>query len=206
MIDKKKKILFIHIPKCAGTFISKNLTPDVVWDHRNGQHDTLLKATKRYANENWNQYFIFSIVRNPFDRFGSFFHFHKRKGFKLFKEPSWVFNSPKAEDYMLSPEALIKNIEGSPNKLKDWAKNDLLSCTDYLKNDLGLAPQVFRLEEMDDWIPELERLTGSKFSMERVNTRGKKTDYTLELNEFEKDFVKREYRDDLKNYYPELLS
>jgi hypothetical protein len=65
------KIAFIHIPKCAGTSVNKWLEQFQI-PERISAHPTLesLKRTREID-------FSFTIVRNPWDRLVSFYHFTK---------------------------------------------------------------------------------------------------------------------------------
>lgn len=65
-------VRFIHINKCAGTSIKKAL------NIKTG-HQTLQSAVDSIKGENiLETEFIFSFVRNPFDRMSSFYRFLKR--------------------------------------------------------------------------------------------------------------------------------
>ena len=79
-ICKKKKVLFIHVPKCAGTSIAKSLNMysennfpanmDILY----GIHDNIvlqslcLEYYNNYINEDLNDYTILTCVRNPYER------------------------------------------------------------------------------------------------------------------------------------------
>ena len=68
MINHKKKFIFIHIPKTAGhsidtMFLDLGLVDEELW------HFTSLEIIKKFDRKMWDEYFSFSIVRNPWSRF-----------------------------------------------------------------------------------------------------------------------------------------
>ena len=74
MISDKYKCIYVHITKCAGTSIDRILLGKEFrsWDRTrkiHKQHASASQIKKYYTNEEqWNNYFKFTIVRNPFDR------------------------------------------------------------------------------------------------------------------------------------------
>lgn len=86
MISHKHKCIFIHIPKCAGSSINKFLAEGNVLDWSTPNYDLLygwcperkihlqhatskqLIETNLITQENWDSYFKFTFVRNPWDR------------------------------------------------------------------------------------------------------------------------------------------
>lgn len=70
-IDYKKKILFVHIPKNAGTAIVKNV----------GLNESNHRTVKEYINllgqDKYEEMFSFAFVRNPFSRFLSLYNYAK---------------------------------------------------------------------------------------------------------------------------------
>lgn len=69
-LSESLKCIFIHIPKTAGTAIRVSL--DLIGE---GYHDKGGHVTWEYYRDNfpdqWESYFKFAIVRNPYDRFFS---------------------------------------------------------------------------------------------------------------------------------------
>lgn len=78
MIDHNKKIVYIHIPKCAGSSVKFWLKH--VCDKKavsRGGHPTYEYYSNKY---NIEEYYKFTIVRNPFDRLVSAYNYLKRGG------------------------------------------------------------------------------------------------------------------------------
>ena len=69
--------IFIHVPKCAGVSISK-----VLYGNLAGGHTTLDGYLNIFEPSAMLSYFKFTIVRNPWDRIVSAFHFLKAGGLK----------------------------------------------------------------------------------------------------------------------------
>jgi hypothetical protein len=65
----KNKILFVHVPKSAGTSIAKplGLTPEHL------TQDTIIDT--QLKGRNISEYYKFCFVRNPWDRFVSLYHY-----------------------------------------------------------------------------------------------------------------------------------
>ena len=93
-INRDKKIIFIHNPKCAGTSIETALNMKSKNNHGHTLEMEYLygidinnivlqslcfKFYKNYINEDViNKCFIFSVVRNPYDRVLSDYHWDNR--------------------------------------------------------------------------------------------------------------------------------
>jgi hypothetical protein len=68
--------IFVHIPKCAGVSVNKAL-----YGNLGGAHTTLDQYIRTFEPASILRYFKFTIVRNPWDRLVSAYHFLKRGGF-----------------------------------------------------------------------------------------------------------------------------
>lgn len=84
ILSREKKFVFIHIPKTAGTSISK-LLKEIVSDAASPFNTHLparaiqLRAEKIRGTEDIASYQSFSFVRNPFERMHSLYHFIKSR-------------------------------------------------------------------------------------------------------------------------------
>lgn len=69
MICHRNKLIFIHLPKCAGTSIEMALTGES-WhrgESQREQHLTAAETRESYGDDIFASYFKFAIVRNPWD-------------------------------------------------------------------------------------------------------------------------------------------
>ena len=69
MICHRRKLIFIHLPKCAGTSVEVAFTGKG-WhegDLRGEQHLTAKETRELYGDDTYSAYFKFAIVRNPWD-------------------------------------------------------------------------------------------------------------------------------------------
>jgi hypothetical protein len=69
------KCVFVHIPKCAGSSISRSL-----FGNLGGGHTTARKYQIVFTKKEFAEYFKFAFVRNPWDRVVSAFLFLKKGG------------------------------------------------------------------------------------------------------------------------------
>lgn len=71
----KYKCIFIHVPKTAGVSVAKSLLgkPTVHW--------SALNCRLIFGKEDFNNYFKFSFVRNPFTRLISAYEFLRNGGY-----------------------------------------------------------------------------------------------------------------------------
>lgn len=66
----EKRAIFVHIPKCAGLALSK-----AVFGCRGGAHIPVETYRLAFSRAEYRSFFKFAIVRNPWDRVVSAYHF-----------------------------------------------------------------------------------------------------------------------------------
>ena len=97
-INDKYKIIFIHIPKNAGISIEEAL-----FDKKIG-HKSILQFESHNLKK-YHEYFKFTVVRNPYDRLVSAFHFLK-KGGRNPVDKAWSDNNLKDIKYQIDVDPL----------------------------------------------------------------------------------------------------
>lgn len=100
MFNKKKKFVFVHNKKCAGTSIKKAISESLGLEKK--KHDNVLKDPhltlnqyNYYIEDDLNDYFKFISIRNPWDRMVSFHHHrvlhdNHKKPFGLMCNVGWL--------------------------------------------------------------------------------------------------------------------
>jgi len=150
LISHKHKFVFIHISKNAGTSISKVLSPYSEIKATNlhkrkyalyRQHTTASQLKTIFENHgwDWNEYFSFGIVRNPWARIVSKYEFWKQTANNEKKSNFWDFckrvtdqcgtfsellsskypyNQPSQSDFIYESANLLVNFVGRYENLE----------------------------------------------------------------------------------------
>lgn len=71
----EKRAIFFHIPKCAGTSIAS-----AVFGYDKVSHRDAKKYQQIFSEQDFNAYFKFTVVRNPYDRLISAYTYLKNGG------------------------------------------------------------------------------------------------------------------------------
>ena len=151
--------IFIHIPKSAGLSISKAFYGNLGAGHKS------LSDYIREVGGNISSYFSFSIVRNPWDRFVSAFHFLKNGGLDnahdfLWQEKLLPYQSPKE---LLSSTIMA---EAFTNCLHFMPQKKLLVD---LRGDLGVDYLGY-FETLNEDIQNVANLIGKEVNLVKSNT------------------------------------
>lgn len=137
-IEGRQDVIFIHITKTAGTSIRKAFNFNRP-NRKEGlrKHYHAREAINLLGTHVWNQAFTFTFVRNPWDRFFSFYRYKKSKQqtmtspndpIKIDDFRTWAFGTFKTNYDQLKPQQL-KNF--APQA--DWVQyEDGTSAIDYV--------------------------------------------------------------------------
>lgn len=134
IISDKYKFCFVHIPKCAGTYLREKLQPLDDYERYFADvkaHDTLKKLDyghiplfilKAYFPTEYQKvqaYWSFSLVRDPYKRFPS----------SLSQRLKWYSDTPM---HQIGTKALIRSIDGTINFLSSHNPSGTLLPHDYI--------------------------------------------------------------------------
>lgn len=184
---KRYKVIFIHIPKAGGTSVASQL-----YGKRAG-HSTAAQFQDVLGKEAFNALFSFSVVRNPYDRIVSAYHFARQGG-----------GSEGGIRHL--PVYKSETFASFDRFVKEW-----LIHQDPHTTELVFRPQyLFVCDEQDnlmlDWVgkientAEIEAIISEKFSrkinIEKRNTskrKGFQEYYTPELKELIYQYYQRDF-------------
>ena len=191
-ISHSHKLVFIHIPKTAVTAITES--PEVKFESLNG-HFTR-QETKMSLASKCDEYFKFTVVRNPWDRVVSNYKYSRMiKSYWHSNDGSTKYS--KHVDYdvcsKLSFEDCVKLLQKNPNSLRHqgWKPQYPYVC-DADKNIV--VDKVFDYSDLDG--DEFKKIIPK---MERINvSQGGKESYKDYYNDELIDIVSEFYKEDIK--------
>lgn len=216
LINNSHKFIFIHIPKAAGTSITKalskfNQTGD--FEIRDGKideevkkklgirkHSSALEIIEALGIETWKDYYTFSFVRHPYDRAISIYRFLKFQ-FKSWEGFEVMESFKNINDFI---ESEFFQTEG-PDKI-------FLNQTYWLKdpdNSLVLVDFIGRFEHLDRDFYKVESKIATRHRFRNMFKKVKlkhqnKTDggdvHFNELNEKSKSILQERYAEDFREF------
>lgn len=201
MISDKYKCIFVHIPKCAGESISFAVDCFTSkFDKERGiwvQHATAEEIRKYYSTKNqWNNYFKFAVVRNPFDRIFSSFNWFYR-----FEKKSKLKTKLRFKMYVLRKNQYTALLD--PNLIHDFRNkyHHVKPSYEYIydKNDNLLVDYVCKLENINkDWKNMCKKINIPIKLAHRNIGRCNKENYRKYYDEEMIEFIKKNYKKDLE--------
>jgi len=179
-INHKHKFIFIHIPKNAGTSIRNSFRLEG-YDKRVVKkpypHDPCSKIREYCGEEVWNTFFKFAIVRNPYDRMVSYYHFHK----------STQYRFPAKANSLSFDEWIIKGLDSNMKKNQTWYLDeevDYIGNVEYLENDWKLICQEIGIKQ---------------YKLPRFNV-SEHNEWSSYYNEDTKRVVRKIFQDDFETF------
>lgn len=186
MVIKEDKLFFIHIPKTAGTSIEKaiNGEDNPLWA-RHYSYKQFSLYPKKYTP---SDYYIFTVVRNPWDRIYSCFLWSKYK-------------SNHAHFWCDSFEEYLRFVENYDTKGGD--NNSLLNDFDWWTGGVQNLNHVVRFENLESDLMPIKEYLGRDFSIQHINTnpiKNSSIDYRSVYDRYGVDLIREKYKQEIETF------
>ena len=181
-----KKVIFVHVPKAAGTSIAK-----AIYGKRMGHFPA--SAYYCVSREKFKNYYTFGFVRNPYAR--------------LYSAWRYLALSPHGEDRAWFEEN-ISSFKCFKSFVMSWLDVDKIYSwkhfvpqTEYVCiNGLNMLDDVFKVEYMGDAIKKLESNLGINLEVQKENASGSGVEWIDEYDEETASVVYSIYKKDFENF------
>lgn len=209
IISEGRKFIFVHIPKTGGTAMATALESRAMKDDiligdtpkaqnrkarlksltpkgRLWKHSTLADIEGIVDPDSLPDFFVFTLVRNPWDRLVSYYHWLQDQ---TFHHPAVV---------------LAQSLDFSPflNAPHTVASLSVQTYTSYVRDSRGaLQCQLFaRLEHLADDLPPLWDYLGFSVDIPVVNASARRLDWRGYYSQGDADLVARIASDDIARF------
>jgi len=198
VVIHKKKCIFVHIPKCAGTSMEQFLKDygnnDIdyfgVFNNRSLHHLTAYELLMSLRKKKFGKYYRFSIVRNPYDRLLSEYYWCPliNIGYK--------YNKTK-DNFLKYVIFLFKN----KNKMLSVYNDHFIPQYDFLyENNNLIVNNIFKYEHfsyVNDFLKKKLNINNDFITINKTNFE--KEDWTTEQKEliyklYKNDFILFNYK------------
>ena len=192
---RKQDVIFVHIPKSAGTSIAKS-----IYGARNG-HLTAIDIKEKLGHDIFEKKISFGVTRNPYDRLVSAYFYAKQGGSKDggISNPSFYQK---------------KEFRNFDSFVKEWlVKQDLEGVDpifrpqkDYLfHHDQQIVNKIFKIERIEEILKFLQETLKREISIPVTNKTKRSRDYLDYYTQDSMDIVNKLYSSDFRLFsYPIL--
>ena len=189
-INHEKKLIFIHIPKNAGTSIIKAMGVENLY------MDKTIKEYKEHYGDYWNEYKKFTVVREPIDRFISAYKFARMD------ESGWFSATgeeglEKHHHYELCNEMNINEyisyLYKNPEKFNRW-----ISPQTFIVSNENGEREIDYYVRYENLLEDLQKIGIDK--IEKLNSSKIKDEKTIELTKKSKNQLYQIYDIDYQNF------
>ena len=200
------KLLFIHIPKSAGSSITAALNKELPGASKGPfpyQHYTLQDYYNSIGSKTLDNLFIFGIIRNPWERMYSWYEFNKKQYHTM---PHRFANQPalkeKQFDVDFNEWLLTKQFipiqeykfTNCPIPAQKRSQFNWLFCKERQPDYIG------QVEKMDELIMELIKndLVKESFSIPHINVTNQGKKYKSIYSKESKEWIEHHFQKDIE--------
>lgn len=189
MINHDLKCIFVHIPRCAGSYVEKVVDGRDWWSvNRAEKHLSAAEAKTRYSDE-WDKYFKFSFVRNPWALEVSWYFWKNKKR-------TGVTFEKFINDSELNSTAKISSNMNNKRFAKLWSDHG--SCYNWVTCDGRVELDfVGKVENMKQDIARVCEHLNIPLAHKHRRNKTKHRHYSHYYSEKSKQVVKERYAKDL---------
>jgi hypothetical protein len=194
------KFIFIHIPKTAGTSIANKINQS--WKYqcsfKPSVHATAYEI-KNIIGIDYDHYYSFTFVRNPWDRLNSLYYFLCQK--EMFPDKGELWNQNELLKKGFKRWLLEENFwppytnNSGPSSQK---RSQSYFITNHEKSII--VNDVFKYENLHISLTQLRKKTRINFNYLPVTKATNRKDYREDYCSETIDFVSQYHSDDIKNF------
>jgi len=156
-ISHEKKFVFLSKPRCASESIRKMLDPfsSVKSSNMNPykHHVSAVELKKQFTEEgwDWDKYFKFISIRNPWDMLVSVYHYGKPN-----KEGLYFWNDPERKSGSSSASLMPFSKWINSNNFWYWSLERFIED----ENGDSLVDKIIKVENLKDEMSEISKFLG----------------------------------------------
>jgi|TARA_Y100000310_G_C20321179_1_gene640806 hypothetical protein len=200
MIIDSEKLVFIHIPKNAGSSIKKLLIGEKKFKElsRPWEHNTIYSIKSKYPKK-YNSYRKFAIVRNPYDRVVSWFAYLKRYRLDNDLLNTYKYNS-KTDSY-----EIVETVKAPIEDFRNWILdpyadfNEAAIRLNLLKNQHEWIDKTVKILKYENINEELNGFFNRKIELSKINNTSR-FDVVDYYNRKTLDIIYNRYKDDFDKF------
>jgi hypothetical protein len=184
------RCIFVHIPKCAGISVSRTLFGNLGGAHLTVPHYQLI-----FSEREFEEYFKFTFVRNPWDRLVSAFRFLKRGGVN---PGDWAWARDNLGRYDGFDEFVRRWVNRrSVHRWKHFVPQHRFVCEP--GDEVTRVNFVGYFENLGEGFEHVRRRLGVPTRLKHLNpTRGRSLDYRDAYTAETRDIVAEVYAEDIR--------
>lgn len=201
IISDSNKLIFIHIPKTAGSSVAKAIgqsLPDCQFGGMGKQYDTHATARQLRSYPNFDQYVRFAFVRNPWDRLYSWYTFlcqgntvakHLRNKCKVLGFKRWLLEDRHILQGTFLPDE--QKVGGQVRSQLDWILDE---------DDNPLVDFIGHYETFTEDFGKIQRAYNIGPLPSQPLRKSNRGDYRDAYDEEMKEFVALHFARDIKYF------